>query len=207
MELWDLYDIDRVKTGETIARGDAVPEGRYRLVVTVCVFDTSGRMLIQRRQPFKRGWPGYWDFTVGGCAVMGDDSRSAAAREVREEIGYQIDMTRARPALTNHFKNGFNDIYLIHRDIDISELTLQKEEVDKVKWATQAEILDMIDTGEFIPYHKSLIELIFFMKDSRSTRTRGDDGVPCECAARNRRINMNNGASSSIMTRDTMPEQ
>ena len=54
MELFDLYTRDRVKTGRTMVRGDKVPEGLYRLVVHVCIFDPEGRMLIQQRQPFKR---------------------------------------------------------------------------------------------------------------------------------------------------------
>ena len=75
MELFDLYTGDRVKTGKTMVRGEAVPEGYYRLVIHVCVFDEAGRMLIQQRQPFKKGWSNLWDITVGGSAVAGDSSR------------------------------------------------------------------------------------------------------------------------------------
>ena len=45
MELFDLYTADRVKLDRTMVRGDAVPEGCYRIVVHVCVFDPEGRML------------------------------------------------------------------------------------------------------------------------------------------------------------------
>ena len=54
MELFDLYTEDRVRTGRTMVRGTKVPEGLYRLVVHVCIFDHEGRMLIQQRQPFKQ---------------------------------------------------------------------------------------------------------------------------------------------------------
>ena len=73
MELFDLYTADREKTGQTMVRGDAVPEGFYRLVVHVCIFHPDGRMLIQQRQPFKKGWSNFWDVTVGGSAVSGHD--------------------------------------------------------------------------------------------------------------------------------------
>ena len=36
-------------------------------------------------------------------------------------------------------------------------------------WATKEEILEMIDNGEFIDYHKSKIELMFFMRDHGGT--------------------------------------
>ena len=77
MELFDLYTRDRIRTGRTMVRGDKVPEGLYRLVVHVCIFDPEGRMLIQQRQPFKKGWSNMWDITVGGCAVAGDTSQDA----------------------------------------------------------------------------------------------------------------------------------
>lgn len=167
MELFDLYTEDRVRTGRTMVRGTKVPEGLYRLVVHVCIFDHEGRMLIQQRQPFKQGWSNYWDLTVGGCAVAGDTSRTAAEREVREEIGLELDLSDIRPSLTLNFDGGFDDYYVLTREVDLSALHLQEEEVQAVRWATQEEILRMIDDGLFIPYEKSLIGLLFFCRNHR----------------------------------------
>lgn len=102
-----------------------------------------------------------WDITVGGSAIQGDNSQSAAERELFEEIGLKIDLTNIRPHITVNFTKGFDDYYLIEQDIDINELSLQYEEVQKVKWASKEEIFSMIDDGQFIPYYKSLIQLLF----------------------------------------------
>lgn len=174
MELFDLYTANREKTGRTMVRGESTPEGFYRMVVHVCIFDPEGRMLIQQRQPFKRGWPNLWDISVGGCAVSGDSSQSAAERETREELGLAIDLKDARPTLTIHFEDGFDDIYVLTMPVDLSSLKLQYEEVQAVRWAPKDEILRMIDDGRFIPYEKSLIELLFFRRDHRSSHTKGD---------------------------------
>ncbi|OSB08523.1 NUDIX hydrolase [Paraclostridium bifermentans] len=172
MEIWDLYDKDRIKTGETMVRGSQFKENTYHLVVHVCIFNLEGKMLIQQRQPFKDGWPNMWDITVGGSAVSGDTSQLAAEREVYEEIGYKLSLDGIRPSLTINFDKGFDDIYLIQKDIDISKLKLQYEEVQSVKWASKEEILSMIDEEIFIPYHKSLIDLLFFMRTSKNSHTR-----------------------------------
>ena len=161
MELWDVYDINRNKTDKTMCRGDAFERGCYHLVVHICIFNSKGEMLIQQRQPFKKGWSDMWDVTVGGSAVQGDDSQSAAARELLEEIGLKIDFKNIRPHITVNFNKGFDDYYLIEKEVDINELSLQYEEVQRVKWATKEEIFSMIDDGQFIPYFKSLIELFF----------------------------------------------
>ena len=174
MELFDLYTADRVKLDRTMVRGDAVPEGCYRIVVHVCIFDPEGRMLIQQRQPFKEGWSNMWDITVGGSAVAGDTSRTAAERETREEIGLDIDLTDVRPSLTLYWEHGFDDYYLLTRELDPTSLHLQYEEVQTVRWATREEIHRMIDDGEFIPYEKGLIDLLFFQRNHRGAHTRRD---------------------------------
>ena len=167
MELWDLYDRDRTPTGEVHQRGKPVPADRYHLVVHVVIFNSRGEMLIQQRQPFKEGWPNLWDVNVGGSAVAGDTSRTAAQRETMEEIGLAIDLTDELPKMTLPFDCGFDDIYTLTMDVALSTLTLQESEVQAVKWATEAEILTLMDAGQFLPYHKSLIQLLFAMKDSR----------------------------------------
>ena len=70
-------------------------------------------------------------------------------------------------ALTiKEFKDqGFDDIYLIEEDIDITKLKLQDEEVQSVKWASLEDIVEMINHNKFVPYHKSLIELLFSMRN------------------------------------------
>lgn len=172
MELWDLYDIDRRKTGERHVRGERVPQGRYHMVVHVVVFNSRGEMLIQQRQPFKEGWPDMWDVTVGGSAVTGDNSRTAAMREVREEIGLALDLTGELPKLTIPFSCGYDDIYTVVKDVDLTSLTLQESEVQAVRWADEQEIHRMIADGRFIPYHPSLISLLFALRDRRGTITR-----------------------------------
>ena len=163
--MWDVYDRDRRLTGRTIRRGEEMAAGDYHLVVHVCLFNAEGEMLIQQRQPFKQSWSGMWDVTVGGSAVAGDSSQSAAQRETLEEIGYQADLQGVRPQLTVNFSSGFDDYYLIEAgDLDIGKLKLQHEEVKQVKWASREEIMQLIGTNEFIPYRKSLIDLLFHMR-------------------------------------------
>ena len=174
MELFDLYTAEREKTGRTMVRGEPTPEGFYRLVVHVCIFNQEGQMLIQQRQPFKRGWSNLWDITVGGSAVSGDSSKSAAERETFEELGLSVDLTGVRPTMTIYWEHGFDDYYVLTQEVDLTSLHLQYEEVQAVRWAGKEEILQMIDDGRFIPYEKSQIELLFFRRNHRSSHTRSD---------------------------------
>ena len=44
----------------------------------------------------------------------------------------------------NIINNHFNEYYIINKDIDISNLTLQEEEVSEVKWVEKDDIIKRI---------------------------------------------------------------
>jgi isopentenyldiphosphate isomerase len=131
-------------------------------------------MLIQQRVPSKDDWPNLWDVSCAGSAISGDTSQTAAVREVLEELGLKINLQNERPHLTNHFDVGFNDVYILDMDVDLSTLKLQPEEVQNVKWASKEEIFSMIDNGTFIPYHKSWIDILFYRSKIRSNKVFGN---------------------------------
>jgi isopentenyldiphosphate isomerase len=171
-ETWDLYDINRIKTLKTAQRGPFIENGYFHMVVHVCIFNKDGHMLIQQRQKDKVGFPNHFDVTCGGSAIAGEDSRTAVRRELYEELGIDIDFKDERPFLTVNFSHGFDDFYLIEKDIPLNDLILDPNEVQSARYASLEDILMMIDAGTFVPYHKSLIQCLFDMKNQRGALTR-----------------------------------
>ncbi|MDN6012865.1 MAG: NUDIX domain-containing protein [Lactococcus sp.] len=100
-------------------------------------------------------------YSAGGSAIAGETSQEAIARETQEEIGLQHDFSEMRPFFTLNFDEGFDDYYMLYQNITLSELKLQTSEVQAVKWATREVVQALILSGEFIPYHKSVIDLLF----------------------------------------------
>ena len=90
IELWDILDEDGNKTGELVARGRPMKQDEYHLVVHVWIRNSKGQFLISKRTPNKT-FPNMWE-TTGGSAIKGEDSLSAALREVREEIGINLSL-------------------------------------------------------------------------------------------------------------------
>ena len=178
MELWDLYTKDRIKASKTMVRGEQCPTDYYRLVVHICIFNDQGQMLIQHRQPFKYGWSNMWDITVGGSAIAGDTSQSAAERELFEELGIKMSLAMIRPAFTINFEHGFDDFYLVESNVELNQIKLQYEEVESVRWASHDEIMEMIQEGTFIPYEPSLIDLLFYFRNHKHSTTKKDTTSP-----------------------------
>ena len=164
MELVDLYDENRVPLGRTAERQEKKGPGEYRTVVHVCLFDSRGRLLIQKRAAEKQIWPNLWDVSVGGGVDAGETSRQGAEREFREELGCPLDLGGLRPSVTVNFDGGFDDFFLLTKDLALEELTLQREEVAAVRYAPLEEILTMVDGGTFIPYPKSFLCFLFDMR-------------------------------------------
>ena len=161
MEAWDLYTQDRVKTGQTMLRGDPVPEGHFHLQVHVCIFNEQGEMLIQQRQSTKRWYAGLWDYSVGGSAVAGDTSLAAAERETLEELGLQVSLAGLKPAVTRWYGAMIDDYYILPLNVAFSDLHLQREEVQAVRWASREDILTLLAQGQFCPNPPGMIALLF----------------------------------------------
>ena len=164
MEYVDLLDENRVPLDRTAERFSRRQPGEFRSVVHICVFNRAGQMLIQKRVEGKRLWPGRWDVAAAGGVSAGETPRMAAEREFREELGVPLDLTGRRPCATVNFDRGFDDYFVVNRDIDLSELQLQKEEVSDVRWVELEEAMAMIDRGEFINYPKSFLQFLYDMR-------------------------------------------
>lgn len=167
MELFDLYDDNRKPLNKTIERNLKPGVGENRMVVHISVFNSKGEMLIQQRQSTKRNWADLWDISVGGCVVAGETSQMGAHRELLEELGIDYDFSNIRPHLTINFQNGFDDHYIIKKDVDVKDIVLQEEEVQDFKWASRQEVEQLFDEGKFVPYVKEFILALFDFKDMR----------------------------------------
>lgn len=163
MEYQDLYNKHRQKINKIHRRGSIMQDNTYRILIHVCIFNSHCEMLIQKRTNNKSSWPNMWDVSVGGHVLEGETSEEAAMRETKEELGIDIDLSNQCPILTNYFKNGFDDFYIIIKDVE--EITLQEDEVSLVQWAKEDDILQMIEDHKFIPYYLSFISLLFSKKD------------------------------------------
>lgn len=154
MEKWDILNSSGQPVGKTVVRGRSVLlNGEYHLVVHIWVESNDGKYLIQRRSEHKKLMPGEWAAT-GGAAIAGEDSFTAAKRELKEELG--IDSTKDTLKFVKRIKrrSAFVDIWKIRTNIDVSMLKLQATEVASAKWVDKETLLEMIKEGKFHDYGK-----------------------------------------------------
>ncbi|MCM1497549.1 MAG: NUDIX hydrolase [Clostridium sp.] len=158
MELWDIYDSNKQRTGQTMKRNDwCLKDGQYHLTVLGVVVRTDGRFLITRRVMTKAWAPGWWEVS-GGAVQAGEESEDAVIREVKEETG--LDVTNAEGGYVFSYKrdnpgegdNYFVDIYRFVMDFEEADVQLQQEETDGFMLATAEQIKELAGQGIFLHY-------------------------------------------------------
>lgn len=160
MEKWDLLDADGNPTGKMLVRGEPLLPGMYHLVEHIWIVDSKGRLLIQQRNPNLRLMPGVWAAN-SGSAQAGEDSESAARRELFEELSIRTAPGELVYGGRMRRRNSFTDLWILYRDIDVSSLRLQKEEVAQAKWVTTEELIGMLEDRSFHHYGTAYFQFVF----------------------------------------------
>ena len=165
MELWDIYDKNKQRTGRTMKRNDwCLKDDEYHLTVLGVIMRPDGRFLITQRVMTKAWAAGWWEVS-GGAAMAGEDSKDAVIREVMEETGLDVSDAEGGYVFTYHRENPgegdnyFVDIYRFVMDFDESDIKLQENETLGYRLATHEEIKKLADEG--ICLHYDSIKQVF----------------------------------------------
>ena len=161
MEIWDLYNLKGEIIGEHV-RGTEMPEDGYHLVVHVWIRNSAGKYLMTQRSANKKTFPLAWE-CVGGSVIQGEDSFTAALREVREEVGIALCPENGRRVLTKIRDlaegtrvNDVNDVYLFSYDGEIPLSDASTDEVARAEWMTRNEIMSLFQSGKIVRVIKDL---------------------------------------------------
>ena len=186
-EIFDVLDCAGRKTGKTIARPEAHRTGTWHGAFHCLILyarEGTGYALFQQRSSEKLIAPGAFDVSVGGHYAAGEGAETAGPREIREELGLDVDFRDLLPVGRRVFvycftpdvmEYEFQDVFLLPRSLDPGKLALQKEEL--------AGIIEMdVEQGIALFSGKinSLALSLLRPDGSRETITvAADDFVPC----------------------------
>ena len=149
MELFDICDEQGNPTGDVVERSEAHAKGIcHRTAHIWIVKKENGRykVLLQKRAMNKDSFPGRYDTSSAGHIQAGDSPRESAIRELGEELGINAEYEDFDCAGTFRIQyekefhgKMFRDnevafVFVYQKPVDITELTIQKEELDGVSW-------------------------------------------------------------------------
>lgn len=159
MEKWDLYTKYREKTGKEHIRGQMIPEGFYHLVVHVWIRNHRGEYLISQRSASRPTFPLMWE-CVGGSVLKGESSIDGALREVKEEVGLNLEQkdgkllfSKIRGSDVRYECKVFNDImdvWLFEYDGAMQLESATTDEVAACRWMTVSEIRKLYEDKKLV---------------------------------------------------------
>ena len=114
-------------------------------ITTIFIQNNKKQLLIQKRSEKKGGKYGI----TSGHTLIGEDAKKGAIREVKEELGLDINEKELQLIYQEEQKSIIYNLYFITKEIKLESLSLQKEEVENVYWCTIEEIKNLIRKNEF----------------------------------------------------------
>ncbi len=169
----DILDKNGRKTGISRTKKEAHAKGLWHRAAHIWVYNSKGKILLQKRSMKEDSWPGMWGVSAAGHLSAGETPRQAALRELKEEIGIranpkdlkQIIVNRSSIMLRDNYNNKeFQHVYLFK----LSEIPkkLQKEEVETVEFIPltkfERELKNPKKANEYVPheYYQDLIKIL-----------------------------------------------
>lgn len=175
MELIDVLDEFGNPTGQVETKEEIYKQGLWHRSTHIWIENDNKELLVQKRNPNKKTFPNLWAISVAGHVDSGETSMSAAIRELKEEVNldvqedeleYLFTIKRVQP-------NGdkdlcvFDDVYLLHKNIDVDKTKLQVEELTDIKYVYYQYLENIFKEGDkdYVPYTEEHEKLFSFLED------------------------------------------
>lgn len=160
MELLDIRREDGSLTGEvrerTIAHEKGDLHGTSHVWIIRKAASGAWEVLLQKRSRNKDSFPECYDVSSAGHIPSGSDYKESALREMEEELGIHASAEDLKEAFTHlgyaemdfygkPFKNAeISKVYVYEKEVDITKLKLQQEEVESVCWMDYETVLEEV---------------------------------------------------------------
>lgn len=151
-ELWDIYDINKKKTGKTAERNVyQLQKGEYHIVVTGIIMNSKNEILISKRAEHKK-FGLMWECN-GGSILAGETSLEGIIRELKEELGIEFSKKEAiflKEIRRDKIPPNFKDLWLFRRNVDLKDITFPDGEATEAKWVTINEFTKMFENKQIV---------------------------------------------------------
>ena len=144
-----LVDTDDQEVG-TMSKSRAHLEGRLHRAFSIFIFNSQGRLLLQRRAEGKYHSAGLWTNSCCSHPRPGESIAHAAARRLKEELGFSCDLS---PEFTFTYRAEVGDGLVEHEFDHVffgsydGPVLPDASEVCEVRWMRMNDLADDLRTS------------------------------------------------------------
>lgn len=155
-ELIDIVTKTGEPTGKTAPKSEIHSKGFYHNTAHLWLYTSKGDILLAQRSFNKAICPGLWDVSVAGHIDANETIEDGIIREAKEEIGLELSKENLQkigvfPCFQTYsngiIDNEFHHTFIAQLHVDLSQLTLQKEEVERVKLVSISQFKDLLENS------------------------------------------------------------
>lgn len=176
-EYIDIVDKQGHPIGTSATKSEIHSKGHLHNTAHLWLYTAKGNLLLQQRAASKLIYPLLWDVSVAGHINAGETIENGLIRETKEELG--IDIKKEQLLKIGVFEsfqsypngitdNEFHNTYIAKIQMSISNIEIQVDEVEAVKFITIDEFLKLLKhsktNGHFVSsnqnYYKQVIHSI-----------------------------------------------
>ena len=175
MELIDVLDEFGNPTGQVETKEEIYKKGYWHKSAHIWIENKNNELLVQKRNPSKKTFANLWAISVAGHVDAGETSRQSAIRELKEEVDLDVKDEELEYLFTikrvQEYKDSyirvFDDVYLLHKDIDIEKTKLQVEELTDIKYVYYQYLENIFKEGDkdYVPYTEEHEKLFAILKE------------------------------------------
>ncbi len=149
-EYRELYGKNKKKTGKKMLKDAIQPKGLKYITCAVVIYNPKTQKFLMQKRTKDKG--GKWA-TTSGHPVYGQTSVEGMQTEIKEEIGLDVNVDELEFVDTIERKEKYVDLYYLEGDYSLDSITMQKDEVDDVKWMSRREIENLHSANKYKETH------------------------------------------------------
>ncbi len=163
MELLDVYDNEGKITGRIVERDtykENLSKDEHIGIAQIFIENNNGDFLIEESAKTT----GFKYLPVSGHITSGETPKEAIIREAKEEIGLDISNEDVKDVGSFIIDRPVRFIFYLKKDIDLTTLKLQPEEVESVSYKSATEMMYLIEKGLMHPVHRDIVPKVLKLK-------------------------------------------
>ena len=156
-EYFDILDENGNKTGRSKPRSEVHRVGDWHKAAHIWIINSAGDILLQRRCDNKDSHPNMLDISCAGHISAGEDSRTGALRELKEELDLDVRPEELQFIKTlkcgskysdTFLNNEFDDLYILRTDKTVDDMKYREEEISEIFYVPYRDFKRMVRNNQ-----------------------------------------------------------